>query len=305
MGGSSNVETVDSRLDRIVSPARREQLINSWRRFVNSPMTVAGLVIVAVIVLLAVFAPLVAPYPEHAGKFADFSNTNAAPSTEHIMGTDFAGRDIFSRILFGYRFSLLLVGVVLGIGVPTGVILGLTAGYYGGLVERVIMRITDTFLAVPPLVLALAITSALEPTLLNAMLAIAALWWNWHARLVWSIASGERNKPYVRAAELSGAGPLHIMFREILPNCLSPILVKVTLDAGFVILLGAGLSFIGVGIQPPNPGLGTMVSQGTTYLPDSWWISIFPGLAILVLVMGFNMLGDGLRDLFDVEEVQR
>jgi peptide/nickel transport system permease protein len=305
MGGRPDAETAGNRLDRLVSPARREQLALSWRRFVNSPMTVAGLVIVSVIVLLAVFAPVVAPYPEHAGKFTDFSNTNAAPSLEHPMGTDFAGRDVFSRILFGYRFSLLLVTVVLGIGVPIGVILGLTAGYYGGFVERVIMRITDIFLAVPPLVMALAITSALEPTLTNAMLAIAALWWNWHARLVWSIASGERNKPYVRAAELAGASTPHIMFREILPNCLSPILVKVTLDAGFVILIGAGLSFIGVGIQPPQPGLGTMVSQGTTYLPDSWWISIFPGFAILVLVMGFNMLGDGLRDLFDVEEVQR
>jgi len=305
MGGRPDAETAGSRLDRVVSPARREQLVLSWRRFVNSPMTVAGLVIVSVIIVLAVFAPVIAPHPEHAGKFTDFSNTNAPPSAEHPMGTDFVGRDVFSRILFGYRFSLMLVGVVLGIGVPIGVVLGLTAGYYGGIVERVIMRITDIFLAVPPLVMALAITSALEPTLVNAMLAIAALWWNWHARLVWSIASGERNKPYVRAAELAGASTPHVMFREILPNCLSPILVKVTLDAGFVILIGAGLSFIGVGIQPPQPGLGTMVSQGTTYLPDSWWISIFPGFAILVLVMGFNMLGDGLRDLFDVEEVQR
>ena len=305
MGTSTESETRGDRLDRIVSPGRREQLLVSLRRFLNSPMTVAGLLIVVTVVLLAVFAPVIAPYPEHAGKFTDFTNTNAAPSVDHPMGTDFVGRDVFSRILFGYRFSLLLVGVVLGIGVPLGVVLGLTAGYYGGVVERVIMRTTDTFLAVPPLVMALAITSALDPTLLNAMLAIAALWWNWHARLVWSIASSERNEEYVRAAELAGASTPHVMFREILPNCLSPILVKVTLDAGFVILIGAGLSFIGVGIQPPQPGLGTMVSQGTTYLPDSWWISIFPGLAILVLVMGFNMLGDGLRDLFDVEEVQR
>ena len=301
MGGSSNVESVDGGSGRFVSPARREQLVNSWRRFVNSPMTVAGLVIVAVVVLLAVFAPVIAPYPEHAGKFTDFSNTNAAPSAEHIMGTDFAGRDVLSRILFGYRFSLLLVGVVLGIGVPTGVILGLTAGYYGGMVERVIMRITDTFLAVPPLVLALAITSALEPTLFNAMIAIAALWWTWHTRLVQSVVASERNEEYVQAAELAGASTPHILFREILPNTLSPILVKVTLDAGFVILIGAGLSFIGVGVQPPQPGLGTMVSQGTTYLPDSWWVAVFPGIAIFVLVMGFNMLGDGLRDMFDVE----
>lgn len=292
-------------LDRAISPGRRAQLLISWKRFINSPMTVAGLIIVAVVTFAAIFAPVLAPYPEHAAEFTNFANSNAAPSFEHPMGTDHIGRDVFSRVLFGYRFSLLLVGVVLGIGVPVGVTLGLLAGYYGGYVERLIMGVTDIFLAVPPLVMALAITSALEPTLLNAMFAIAALWWNWHARLVWSIASGERNEPYVRAAELSGASTTHILFREILPNCLSPILVKVTLDAGFVILIGAGLSFIGVGVQPPLPGLGTMVSQGTTYLPESWWISLFPGFAILLLVMGFNMLGDGLRDLFDVEEVQR
>lgn len=305
MSNESATRRETTLLDRLITPGRREQLVLSWKRFVNSPMTVAGLIIVATITLLAVFAPVVAPHPEHAGEFTDFANSNIAPSLAHPMGTDHIGRDVLSRVLFGYRFSLLLVGVVLGIGVPVGVVLGLVAGYYGGYVERVIMGITDIFLAVPPLVMALAITSALEPTLLNAMLAIAALWWNWHARLVWSIASGERNEAYVRAAELSGAGTLHILFREILPNCMSPILVKVTLDAGFVILIGAGLSFIGVGVQPPLPGLGTMVSQGTTYLPESWWISVFPGFAILVLVMGFNMLGDGLRDLFDVEEVQR
>lgn len=292
-------------LDRLIAPSRRERLYISWRRFVNSPMTVAGLVIVLTIVVLAVLAPVIAPFPEHSGPVTDFGNAREAPSLEHPFGTDQAGRDVFSRVLFGYRFSILLAVFVLGIGVPVGIVLGLTAGYYGGLVERVIMRLTDTFLAVPPLVMALAITSALEPTLFNAMIAIAALWWNWHARLVWSIASNQRNEPYVRAAELSGASTPHILFREILPNCMSPILVKITLDAGFVILIGAGLSFIGVGIQPPRPGLGTMVSQGTTYMPDAWWISLFPGFAILILVMGFNMLGDGLRDLFDVEEVQR
>jgi len=181
------------------------------------------------------------------------------------------------------------------------VFLGLVAGYYGGWTETLIMRTTDTALALPPLVMALAITSALEPTLWNAMLAITALWWTWHTRLVQSIVSSERNEEYVQAAELAGASSAHIMFREILPNCLSPILVKVTLDAGFVILIGAGLSFIGVGVQPPQPGLGTMVSEGTGHLPDSWWFAVFPGLAIFVLVMGFNMLGDGLRDVFDVE----
>jgi peptide/nickel transport system permease protein len=294
-------DTAAGVLDGVVSEERRELWYRSWRRFVSRPMSVVGLAIVVAVVLVAVFAPWIAPYPEHAGKFTDFANALEPPSAAHPMGTDHVGRDVLSRVLFGYRLSLLLVVVVLGFGVPVGVLLGLVAGYYGGLVETVIMRATDTALALPPLVMALAITSALEPTLTNAMIAVAALWWTWHTRLVQSIVASERNEPYVQAAKLAGASTPHVLFREILPNTLSPILVKITLDAGFVILIGAGLSFIGVGVQPPQPGLGTMVSQGTTHLPDSWWVSVFPGLAIFALVMGFNMLGDGLRDVFDVE----
>lgn len=288
-------------LDRKFPQARRESWYRAWQRFTNDRIGLVGLLIVASVVFVAVFAPWITPHPEHAGTFTNFENDLLGPSLEHPFGTDQNGRDIFTRVVFGFRLSLLLVGVVLGIGVPVGIVLGLVAGYYGGWVETVIMRGTDTFLALPPLVMALAITSALEPTLLNAMLAIAVLWWTWHARLTHSLVSSERNEEYVEAAELAGASTPHIMFKEILPNCLSPILVKITLDAGFVILIGAGLSFIGVGVQPPRPGLGTMVSQGTTYLPDAWWVSLFPGFAIFYVVMGFNMLGDGLRDLFDVE----
>ncbi len=305
LDGDSQTDTGDSSwLDNLLPPARREAWRRAARRFLSRPISAAGLAIVSLIVFLAVFAPIVAPYPEHAGAFTDFGNSMQPPSLEHPFGTDQSGRDVFSRVLFGYRLSLTMVAVVLGIGVPLGVMLGLVAGYYGGAVETGIMRATDAFLSLPPLVMALAITSALEPTITNAMLAIAALWWTWHARLVQSLVASERNEEYVAAAELAGASTPHILFREILPNCLSPILVKVTLDAGFVILIGAGLSFIGVGVQPPQPGLGTMVSDGTTYLPDGWWVSIFPGVAIFVVVMGFNMIGDGLRDLFDVE-VQR
>lgn len=288
-------------LDGVVSEQRRELWSRAWKRFISRPMSVVGLAIIILVIVSAILAPVVAPHPEHAGKFTDFGNALQSPSLEHPLGTDHVGRDVLSRILFGYRLSLTMVAAVLGFGVPVGVMLGLIAGYYGGWTETIIMRVTDTALALPPLVMALAITSALEPTLWNAMIAIAALWWTWHTRLVQSIVSSERNEEYVQAAELAGAGPIHIMFREILPNCLSPILVKVTLDAGFVILIGAGLSFIGVGVQPPQPGLGTMVSEGTGHLPDSWWFAVFPGLAIFVLVMGFNMLGDGLRDVFDVE----
>jgi peptide/nickel transport system permease protein len=298
------VSTETSALDRVVSPSRRELWYRSYRRFAAQPMSLLGLGIVATVVSLAVFAPYVAPNPQHAAIYTDFANAYQPPSLAHPFGTDSSGRDVLSRVLFGYRLSLKLAVVILGIGVPVGVALGLVAGYVGGLVDAAIMRVTDTFLALPPLVLALAIASAFEPTLEVAMFAIASLWWTWYARLTRGLAASQRDEPYVRAAKLAGAGSLHVMLREILPNCLSPILVKVTLDAGIVILTGASLSFIGLGVQPPRPGLGTMVAGGTEFLPGEWWISIFPGLAIFVLVLGFNMLGDGLRDLFDVEVEQ-
>jgi peptide/nickel transport system permease protein len=283
------------------SEHRREKWLRSWKRFINQPLSGIGLAIVIVVVFCTVFAPVIAPHPEHAGKVINYEDKLESPSLSHPMGTDFAGRDILSRVMFGYRLSLTLAAVVLGISVPIGIVLGLVAGYYGGRVDWAIMRFTDTFLALPPLVMALVITSTLEPTMINAMIAISALWWTWHARLVRSVVTGEKNEEYVSAAKLAGASDVHIMFREILPNALSPILVKVTLDAGLIIVIGAGLSFMGIGVQPPRPGLGTMVANGTTYMPDSWWYTIFPGLAILVLVLGFNMIGDGLRDVFDVE----
>ncbi|MFQ3477240.1 ABC transporter permease [Halonotius sp. F2-221B] len=298
------MSTETSRLDQFVSPARRELWYRSYQRFTNQPMSVIGLIIVVTITIAAVFAPYIAPYPEHAGTFTDFANAFQQPSLEHPLGTDDVGRDILTRILFGYRIALTLVAVVLGLGVPVGVTLGLTAGYAGGWIDTIIMRVTDTFLALPPLVLALAIASAFEPTLEIAMFAIASLWWTWYARLARGLAASQSDEEYIQAAKISGASTSHILFRELLPNCLSPLLVKATLDAGIVILTGASLSFIGLGVQPPKPGLGTMVANGTNFLPTDWWIAIMPGIAIFILVMGFNMLGDGLRDLFDVEVEQ-
>jgi peptide/nickel transport system permease protein len=246
-------------------------------------------------------APLIAPFPNAAGNFVDFSHMLQPPSWPHIFGTDNAGRDLFSRVLFGYRISLVLVVFVLAIGVPIGVMIGLVAGYYGGWIEAVLMRITDVFLSVPALVMAMAITAVLTPNLFNAMIAVTALWWTWHARLVHGITVTLKQEDYVDAARLMGASSLHIMLREILPNALSPILVKLTLDAGFVILIGAALSFLGLGVQPPQADLGTMVAAGVSDLPSGWWETVFPGLAIVVAVLGFNLLGDGLRDLFDVD----
>ena len=285
--------------------SRRENLGRSWYKFSRNSLSIVGGVTVLIIVLLAIFAPFVTPYPEHALKpFADFANASQPPSWQHLFGTDEIGRDIFSRTIFGYRFSLTIGILVLVLVVPPGVLLGLLAGYYQGTwIDTIIMRITDIFLAVPPLILALAIASVLEPNLFHSMLAVSLMWWPWYTRLVYGLASALRNEFFVSSAELTGASTAHILFREILPNCLSPIFTKMSLDMGWVIIIGSSLSFVGLGVQPPKPGLGTMVASGAKYLPDQWWISLFPALAIVVVVLAFNLLGDGLRDLLAAEEV--
>ncbi len=270
-------------------------------RFRKNPLAVIGALIVLSVVIMAIFAPMIATSPESAGSFVDFRNRHAPPSWDHLMGTDNVGRDVFSRVIFGYRVSLGLVIGVLGVAVPFGVVLGLVAGYFGGWTETIIMRFTDIMLALPPLAMALAITAVLSPNLVNAMIAITLLWWTWHTRLIYRIVKGQMNEDYVEAARVAGASHTHILFRELLPNCFSAVAVKVSLDAGFVILFGASLSFLGLGIQPPTPDLGTMVATGSEYLPEMWWQAIMPGLAILYAILGFNLLGDGLRDMLDVE----
>lgn len=285
----------------------QEALSNAWQnwfRFSRNPTAVIGAIIVITAVMLAILAPYITPYPEHVGAVVDFRNRHQPPSADHWFGTDNVGRDIFTRVIFGLRVSLLLAVVVLSIAIPVGVILGLLAGYFGGWIEVVIMRITDIALAIPPLVMALAVAAVLSPSLINSMIAISLLWWTWHTRLIYSITRQVRSQEFVEAAETLGASKAHIIFREILPNCVSAIAVKTSLDAGFVILIGAALSFLGLGIQPPTPDLGTMVAQGASFLPENWWQSVLPGSAILILALGFNLLGDGLRDLFDVEDVR-
>jgi len=281
-----------------------ENLGRNWYKFSRNPLSLVGLFTVLLIIFLAIFAPLVAPYPKHAEAFVDFANAKLLPCWRHPFGTDIVGRDIMSRIFFGFRYALIMGIAVLSLVVPPGVTLGLIAGYNQGTwLDTVIMRITDIFLAVPPLVLALAICSVLTPNLFNAMLAVSLMWWPWYTRLVYGLASTLRNEFFVSSAEAIGASKAHILFKEILPNCISPIFTKISLDMGWVILIGSSLSFVGLGEQPPKPGLGTMVADGARYLPDQWWISVFPGLAIVVIVLGFNLLGDGLRDMFAAEEV--
>lgn len=281
---------------------RRENWGRAWYKFSHNPLSLIGLGSVLLVILAAMFAPFITPYPEHVKPFTDFANASTPPNGTYWFGTDEIGRDIFSRVIFGYRFSLLIGIVVLSIVVPVGVVTGLLAGYYQHTwIDTIIMRVTDIFLAVPPLILALSVASILKPNLFNAMLAVCLTWWPWYTRLVYSLTTGMRNEFFVRSAEVTGAGTGHILLREILPNCISPILTKMSLDMGWVIIIGASLSFVGLGVQPPRPGLGTMVAGGTRYLPDQWWISVFPALAIVFVVLGFNLLGDGLRDLFAAE----
>ncbi len=288
----------------VPQPRRLSNADQNWYRFTRNPTALIGAGIVILCILAAIFAPFITPYPEHVGAVVDFRSRHLPPSADYWFGTDNVGRDIFSRTIFGMRISLLLAVVVLGIAVPVGTILGLVAGYFGGWVDIIIMRITDIALAIPALVMALAVAAVLSPDLINAMLAIAGLWWTWHARLIYAITRQLRSQEFVEAAETLGAGKMHILFREILPNCVSALAVKTSLDCGFVIIVGASLSFLGLGIQPPTPDLGTMVASGSDFLPDYWWESVLPGCAILFVALGFILLGDGLRDLFDVEEVR-
>lgn len=267
-----------------------------------SPLSIAGVALVAVVVLSAISADIIAPFPEHRGAVVDFTNFNQPPEWPNIMGTDLVGRDIFSRILYAYRISLILAVVVLALAMPVGVTVGLLAGYFGGWRRYALMRLTDVFLSIPPLVLAMSIMGVLEPTLMNGMMAVTVMWWPWYARLVYNITLAEREEGYVLAAEVIGASSAHIMFREILPNCVPAVLTKMTLDIGFVILIASSLSFLGLGVQPPTPDLGSMVAEGAKYLPDSWWLTVFPGLAILVAVFGFNLIGDALRDILGADQ---
>ena len=268
----------------------------------RNPLSLLGAVLVAAVVLSAVLADYIAPFPEHRGAVVDFVHFNQGPTARNLMGTDLVGRDLFSRILYAFRISLILGVVVLAIAPPIGTLVGLFAGYLGGRTEFVLMRLTDVFLSIPALVLAIAMMGVLEPTLMNAMLAVTAMWWPWYARLVYNIARSEREEGYVLAAEVIGASTLHITLREILPNCLPAIITKMTLDMGFVIIIASSLSFLGLGVQPPTPDLGSMVAEGARYLPDSWWLTVFPGLAILIAVFGFNLIGDALREILGADQ---
>ncbi|MCA1338020.1 ABC transporter permease [Pseudooceanicola marinus] len=273
----------------------------AWLRFRANPVAVIGALMVISVIVMAIFAPVIARFPDHVGAVIDFRNKHHAPDATYWFGADKVGRDIFTRVIFGFRVSLLLVVGVLIVAVPVGGALGLVAGYFSGRIEALITGFTNVMLAIPPLVMALAVGNVLNPNLVTAMFAITLLWWTWHARLVYRVSKSVAAEDYIEAARLAGASHWHILTREILPNCISVISVKTTLDAAFIILFGATLSFLGLGVRPPTPDLGTMVADGRQFLPEMWWGVLFPGLAIFYATLGFNLLGDGLRDMFDVE----
>lgn len=262
----------------------------------KSLLTVIGSFIVGSFIFIAIFGSYIAPYDPYE---TDIANRFLTPSLSHPLGTDKLGRDVLSRVLHGAGYSAKAGLAVLAIAVPIGIILGGIAGLFGGWLDEVIMRITDVFLAFPYLILAMAFSAALGPTLENAMLALSIVWWPLYTRLVRGQALSVRESTYVEAARSRGASGLFIMFRHILPNCLSPILVTLTLDMGAIILATAALSFLGFGAQPPLPEWGRMVSGGRIYLFQAWWVPMFPGLAIALTVLGFNLLGDGVRDALD------
>jgi len=290
--------------ESIVKISARYDLKRKWYRFSKSPLSIVGLIIAVISVFLALAAPYVVPYPTHAGLVTNFKDKFLPPGSTYLFGTDEIGRDVLSRTVFGFQYSLMMAAVVLTLVIPPGVISGLIAGYYRGTwIDTLIMRIADVFIAVPPLVLALSIAAVLTPSVFNAMMAVSLMWWPWYTRLVYNTTSALRNEYFVQAAEVMGASPFRIIFGEILPNCLGPILTKITLDVGWVILLGSALSFVGLGAQPPTPDLGTMVASGGNFMPDAWWISMFPAIAICIIILGFNLLGDGIRDIF-VEEAR-
>jgi len=274
------------------------RLPRTLRLALKNRLTTTGLSVVVLLFLIAVLAPLIVPYPRDTIE-THIEERFQSPSTKHLFGTDELGRDVFSRILCGSRISLQVGVIAIGLALAIGVPLGVIAGYTGGVLDELIMRITDVFLSFPPLLLAMAISSLLGPNLTNAMIAIAIAWWPWYTRLLRSEAISVRERDYVQAAKAMGASPAKIVFKHVLPNCLTPIIVQSSMDFGSIILTSAALSFLGLGAQPPTPEWGLMVSTGRTFFLTNWWIVTFPGLAIFTAVLSFNLVGDGLREILD------
>lgn len=265
----------------------------------NNPLTAFGLVIILALLITAIFAPVLAPFPDQGRGLSNLDERLEPPTFKHPLGTDSLGRDILSRIIYGARISLKAALIVVMFSISVGVPLGLVAGYFGGKIDDVIMRLADMVLAFPSLLLAIAIVASLGPNLINALIAIALPWWPWYTRLMRSQVISTKEMQFVESAQAIGASRWRIMFRHILPNCLSPIIVNATVDMGYVILAIASLGFLGLGTQPPAADWGVMVSDGREFFLNQWWISTFSGGAIFLTVLAFNLTGDGIREALD------
>ncbi len=282
--------------------ARLGRTYLAWRHFTQNRLAVVGLGIIVMLVAVAALAPILAPYPPNA---PELTQRLLAPGPAHWLGTDELGRDILSRIIFGARLTLYVVALVAVIAAPVGLLIGTVAGYAGGFVDTLLMRITDIFLAFPKLILALAFVAALGPGIENAIIAIAVTAWPPYARIARAETITIRNTDFIKAARLQGAGPTRLVWGHIMPLCLSSLIVRVTLDMAGIILTAAGLGFLGLGAQPPLPEWGAMISSGRKFMLDQWWVAAMPGVAIFIVSLGFNLLGDGLRDVLDPKAEER
>jgi len=279
--------------------ARLGEIYRFGRALARHPLALTGLAIILLLVLVAALAPLLAPYAPSTQHLLDRLQ---APSARHWLGTDELGRDLLSRLVYGARLTLGIVALVTVISAPLGLAIGCMAGYAGGWPDAALMRLTDVFLALPRLILALAFVAALGPGIENAVLAIALVAWPPYARIARAETLALRRSDFIAAAQLAGASPARIVLRHIMPLCLASVIVRVSLDMAGVILIAAGLGFLGLGAQPPAPEWGAMIAAGRKYMLDQWWVAAMPGIAIAVVSLGFNLLGDGLRDVLDPKQ---
>lgn len=283
-----------------VALPRGRALRETFRR---NPLLATGAVVALLVVLIAVLAPWLAPNPEDAGTATHPLEVLQPPSAAHPFGTDQVGRDVLSRVMYGARVSPVIAAMVILISLAVGVPLGVAAGYFGGAIDDVIMRITDVFLAFPALLLALAFAAVLTPSMGNTILAISLTWWPWYTRLIRGQAASVASRRFVESARAMGVSHARIVLRHVLPSSVTPVIVQASLDVGGVILTASALSFLGLGAQDPTPDWGLMVSQGQQYFTTQWWLVTFPGLAILLTAVGFNLLGDGLHEALDPRRV--
>jgi peptide/nickel transport system permease protein len=283
----------------------RNMTLHNLRRFViGNRLNLLGLCIVVLFLFLSAFGAIIAPYDPTAK--GDIINEKLiGPSADHILGTDEQGRDVFSRVLAGARYSLAVAVVVLSVSVLVGVVVGAVAGFFGGLIDEILMRITDLFLAFPALVLAIAIAATLGPSMRNTMLALSTVFWPWYARLVRGQVLSIRERDYVDAARSIGLPSSRILLKHVLPNAISVVVIQVTLDVGYAILTTSSLSFVGLGAQPPASEWGLMLSIARNYFRDAWWYITFPGVALTITVFAFNVLGDGIQDALDPRSGRR